>query len=130
MRRGLAVLAVIAAGFGLAGAPAAHADQTPTLGVTHPAGLQFATGLGTVRPNEFSLGSMATSTIRQITWDSWGGSQANGHGVVFDSIDNPNMPIRVVALDLGTCGGHLVYQQIDEIPPGRTYDTGTVFNLC
>jgi hypothetical protein len=121
--------AIAAAAAGLVFAAPAHAE-VPTLGVAHPAGLPDAVGLGTVRPTGFSLGSMATSTIRQITWDSWGGSQAEGHGVVFDSIDNPNMPINLVALDLGTCNGQLVYRQIDEIPPGQTYDTGTVFDLC
>lgn len=125
MRRGLAALAVTAAGFGLA--PVAHADQTPTLGVTHPTGLQFATGLGTVRPTTFSLGSTATSTIRQISWDSWGGPQANGHGVHYDSTTNPDQPIKLVARDLGTCGGQLVYRQIEETNPGSS---GTTFDLC
>jgi hypothetical protein len=126
MRRGLAVLAV-AAGFGLAGAPVAHADQTPTLGVAHPSGLPDATGLGTVRPATFSLASMATGTIRQISWDSWGGPQATGHGVHYDSTTNPDQPIRLVAQDLGTCGGQLVYRQIEEMNPGSS---GTTFDLC
>src|SRR6185295_16288441 len=99
--------AIAAAAAGLVFAAPAHAE-VPTLGVAHPAGLPDAVGLGTVRPTGFSLGSMARSTIRDIVWDSWGGPQTIGHGVVFDSISDPNMPITVVAQSLGDCGGHLV----------------------
>lgn len=128
MRHAVAALAAIAAGLGLA--PAAHADQTPTLGVTHPTGggaLQFATGLGTVRPTVFSLGSTASSTIRNISWDSWGGPQATGHGVRSTAAEPAPERIDLVAKDLGTCGGQLVYRQIEEASPGGS---GTTFNIC
>jgi hypothetical protein len=126
MRHAVAALAVTAAGLGLA--PAAHADQTPTLGVAHPPGSPYATGLGTARPTGFSLGAVAASTIRNITWDSWGGPQATGHGVRSLGAATPEPePINLIAKDLGTCGGQLVYRQIEETSPGSS---GTTFDIC
>ena len=127
--------AFLIAGVGLCGQ--ANAAPVPTLGITHPSGLPDATGLGTVRPTVISLASTGSSTVRQITWDSWGGPQAKGHGITSNGASEPNVPIDLVALDLGTCGGDPtsgntgpVYRQLDRIAPGRTYETGVVDDLC
>ncbi|MEE2851454.1 MAG: hypothetical protein VX424_02235 [Actinomycetota bacterium] len=126
MRHPIAAVAVATAGLGLA--PLAHADQTPTLGIAKPAGLPYAEGLGSPRPAGFDLGGTAMSTIQHITWDSWGGPQATGHG----SRQAAAMPaperIDLVAKDLGTCVGQLVYRQIEERAPGSS--SGTTFDIC
>jgi hypothetical protein len=117
---GIAVAAAIAL-------PAAHADPAPTLGVARPANLPDADGLGTARPTQFSLGSTAMSTIQHITWDSWGGPQATGHGTRQAAAMPAPERIDLVAKDLGTCGGQLVYRQIEEDASGGP---GTTFGIC
>ncbi len=94
-------------------APAALADAVPTLGVDHP--LEYATGFGTVKPAGFSLTSMASGTIQQITWDSWGDPQAVGHGLASTGASQPMAHIKVIADDLGTCRGQFVYRRLTEI---------------
>jgi len=126
---------LIAVGVGLCGQ--ANAAPEPTLGVAHPSKLPDATGLGTVRPTTISIASTGSSTVRQIVWESWGGPQAKGHGITSNGASEPNVPIDLVALDLGVCGGDPapqstgpVYRQLDRIAPGRTYETGVVDDLC
>jgi hypothetical protein len=111
-------------------APVAQADPVPTLGIAHPSSLPWADGLGTVRPGVFSLASTGSSTVRQVTWDSWGGPQATGHGLEANGADHPNEPVTVVAFDLGTCDGQMIYRQLNRIGPGRSFDTGVINNLC
>jgi hypothetical protein len=120
---GLTLAATAAYGPIIAVTPSAQADSAPTLGIAHPSSLPDATGFGTVRPRGFSTGSMATSTYRQISWDSWGGPRATGHGVVFEGVDNPNAPLTVVAFDLGPCDGQLVYRKLSRA-------TNDVVDLC
>jgi len=110
--------------------PVAQADPVPTLGIAHPSSLPWADGLGTVRPGVFSLASTGSSTVRQVTWDSWGGPQATGHGLAANGADDPNVPVTVVAFDLGTCDGQSVYRQLNRIGPGRSFGTGVIDNLC
>lgn len=125
MRHTFAALAALATvSIGLA-APASA--EVPTLGVAHPKGLPDATGLGTVRPTVFSLASTASSTTRDVVWDSWGGAQATGHGVTANGASDPNHPLNLVAQDLGACNGHLVYRQLQRIAPG---ERGVVDDLC
>lgn len=107
---GLAVGAMIGGGIALAPQATAEGDGIPTLGIAHP--YQWAEGFGTVRPTSFSFGSTASSTIRQVTWDSWGDAQATGHGLVFDGVDRPDVAVTVVAFDLGDCNGQRVYRQV------------------
>lgn len=126
MRHAIAALAVAVAGLGLA--PLAHADQTPTLGVAKPAGYPDAEGLGTPRPTVFSIGATAMSTIQHITWDSWGGPQATGHGVHQAAAMPAPERVNLVAKDLGTCGGQLAYRKIEESNPGDS--SGTTFDIC
>lgn len=105
----------------------AQANPVATLGIAHPSSLPSADGLGTVRPGVFSLASTGSSTVRQVTWDSWGGPQATGHVLEANGADHPNEPVTVVAFDLGACDGQLVYRQLKRIPPGGT---GVIDNLC
>jgi hypothetical protein len=101
----------VAALFGLAAfiaKPVASADPVPTLGVDHP--FQWAEGFGTVQPQAFSIASTGSSTVTHVTWDSWGGPQAVGHGLDADGAYNPPLHMKVVADDLGTCRGQLVYR--------------------
>ncbi len=126
MRHALAALAVAVIGLSLA--PPARADQTPTLGVAKPAAYPDAEGLGTPSPTMFSIGATAMSTIQHITWDSWGGPQATGHGVRQAAAMPAPERINLVAKDLGNCGGQLAYRKIEESSPGDS--SGTTFDIC
>jgi hypothetical protein len=106
----------------------AIADSTPTLGVAHPN--EWAEGFGTVRPNTFSIASTASSTVRQIAWDSWGGPQAIGHGVTYGGVDDPDVAVQVVAFDLGDCNGQFVYRQVARVAPGQSFNAGDGHNVC
>jgi hypothetical protein len=108
----------------VAAAPQAQADPVPKLGVAHP--YEYAEGFGTVRPVSFSLVSTASSTVQKITWDSWGGPQAIGHGLNPDGAGNPMVPVTVTAFDLGPCNGQLVYRQVMRTPPGGS----DAHNIC
>lgn len=129
-RRWKAIIPALMLGVGAAMvgiAPVAQADPVPTLGIAHPSSLPWADGLGTVRPSGFSLASTGSSTVRQVTWDSWGGPQATGHGLTANGADDPNEPLTVVAFDLGPCDGQLVYRQLKRAAPGST---GVINDLC
>lgn len=115
----------LAMGVGLA--TQAQAADGPTLGVAHPAGAPDASGLGTVRPTLFSIASTGSSTTRDVVWDSWGGPQATGHGVTADGASHPNVPLNLVAFDLGTCDGHPAYRKLHRFAPG---EQGVVDDIC
>lgn len=126
MKRAIALLAIAIAGSGLN--PLAHADPSPTLGVLKPTGLPYAEGLGIARPTMFDLGGTAMSTIQHITWDSWGGPQATGHGDRQAAAMPAPERMNLVAKDLGSCGGQLAYRKIEELSPGDS--SGTTFDIC
>lgn len=119
-----AALVCLIMGAGSGFPPDAYADQVPTLGVAHP--YEYAEGFGTVRPSSFSLVSTASSTVQQITWDSWGGPQAIGHGLNPNGAGHPMVPVEVRAFDLGICDGQYVYRQVMRTPPGES----DAHNVC
>jgi hypothetical protein len=124
---GTCVLAPLLA-LGLSCAGPAGADPSPTLGTPHP--LQWAEGFGTVQPTYFSLASTASSTVTQITWDSWGGPQAIGHGLNADGVDSPPLHVEVVAFDLGPCAGPPVYRKVARVTPGGQFDPNEATDIC
>jgi hypothetical protein len=115
---------VLVAGLGLAGyAPtntAASMRPIPILGVpSHTSPHLYAVGWGTVRPSEIWNGGNLSSLVKDITWSTWSGSKAIGHGVgVY--IPHANVSNKgyaevavVVAFDLGNCQGHMAYRALD-----------------
>lgn len=92
-------------------------QRTPVLGAA-PSQSTALTGLGEVRPSSVSFGGDGTSYIDDVTWDSWGGSQADGRGTA--NWAPPNGPLadavpvkaRVRAFDLGTCNGRAAYRKL------------------
>ena len=124
---GVGSMVAVLTGAVIAAAPAA-AEDVPTLGIANP--YQYATGFGTVKPASFSFGSMASSTFRQVKWDSWGDASAIGHGVVYDGVDNPDLPVTITAFDLGDCNGQRVYRQVSYKPTVGQTEHPYTQNVC
>jgi hypothetical protein len=95
-------------------------------------------GYGSVRPNVISNGGDATGLVMNVSWQSWGGSQAVGTGTGY--YVPPNVPLAlakaeqatVVAFDPGTCDGQYMYQAIEWYFPasGGSFDASTYLNDC
>jgi hypothetical protein len=74
--------------------------------------------------------------VDSIQWQSWGGPQAIGEGTAEYAPANETAwhtaPARVVAFDLGTCRGKLVYQAVEWYFPqyGQTFNSSTYINTC
>lgn len=92
-----------------------------TLGRVWAAGGQV--GYGDVRPTEIFNGGDPTGHVWDVTWRSWGQSRAIGNGMGFTFAryvaDGHREPATVVAFDLGTCGGKVMYRKIDWFFPQR-----------
>ncbi len=122
-------------GLAIVGAPFASADPQPTLGRVW-AGNQE--GYGTVRPAKVFNGGDPTGRIWNITWSSWGGEQATGTGLA--NWEPPGaavaysvtQPATIVAYDLGTCNGQLMYQAAKWYFPGKgeAFDPAGHYNIC
>ena len=144
-----AVAALAAAGLAagcqaapVAGAPASATPAqagaaTPRLGQL--TGL-FArgSGFGRVRPAEIFLGGDPTGLVTKITWQSWGAATARGTGtgtyVAADQAVAAGTQQRatVVAFDLGTCHGKLMYQAVEWYFPqrGEVFSASHYENVC
>ena len=95
-------------------------------------------GYGQVRPTEISNGGDPTGIVTDIRWQSWGGPKATGTGT--GSYDPPNQPVSnsiqatatVVAFDLGTCHGKLMYRAVEWYfaGEGQAFDPGTYLDDC
>jgi|SRR5450759_4712525 len=99
-----------------ADAKAARTAASVTLGVVWA---NNSRGYGTARPGEISAGGDSSGNVSDITWSSWGGAQATGHGtgIYWPSEISPSNPRRpepvtIVAYDLGTCAGHAAYKAV------------------
>lgn len=122
-------------GLAVATAPYASADPQPTLGRVW-AGSQR--GYGTVRPAEVFNGGDPTGRIWDITWSSWGGDQARGTGTAYyeppgaSVAESVKAPATIVAYNLGTCDGQLMYQAAKWYFPakGQTFDPAGHYNIC
>ncbi len=97
----------------------------------------FQTGFGTAQPSRLSLGD-GPFGVSDLRWQSWGGSQATGTGTAGIFMGNPSgtytspSPATVVAFDLGTCGGKLVYQALEWYfrQHGQTFNPDVYFDTC
>lgn len=118
--------------------PGARAASLPTLGLA--SAVPDGAGFGRVRPHEVSYGGDPTSLVWHVRWRTWGGAQAVGRGtaewvwpgwcVACGSVD---LPARVVAFDLTTCGGQRAYSYVEWYFPSRgmVFDRRlTLINLC
>jgi hypothetical protein len=95
-----------------------HQAAVPVLGQV--AGLfAHGQGWGQVRPATVFNGGDPTGMVSHIAWSSWGGSTAVGTGV--SDYVGPNQTVAggteeavtIVAFDLGTCDGKLMYQAVE-----------------
>jgi hypothetical protein len=115
-------------------APAA----TPTLG--QPAG-DFAhgsSGFGQVKPAKIFNGGDPTGLVTNVVWSSWGGAQATATGT--SDYVGPNQSVAqgteegatVVAFNLGTCDGKLMYQAVEWYFPqhNQTFNPNQYENIC
>ncbi len=135
VRRTFAVLAAVLAMAGSAAVPSAAADPQPTLGRALTPNQQ---GYGTVRPAKVFNGGDPTGMIFDITWSSWGGPQATGTGTAY--WDPPGAavaesvaePATIVAYNLGSCNGQLMYQAVDWYFPGQgeSFNPDDTYNIC
>jgi hypothetical protein len=94
-------------------------------------------GFGTIRPRTVSGGGDPSSAIDSITWSSWGGPTARGHGVgCFVPAGKPisacvRRPVEVIAASLGRCDGHRAYQDLGWWFPteGQRFDAAADFYI-
>ncbi len=109
----------------------------PALG--RPAGA-FARGrgFGQVRPATVFNGGDPTGLVTHITWQSWGGLTAVGTGT--SDYVGPNQTVaegtqetaRIVAFDLGPCGGKLMYRAVEWFFPqhGQAFSPSQYEDIC
>ena len=118
------------------GAPSASADPQPTLGGAWNPSVR---GYGTVQPARVFNGGDPTGDIWDITWSSWGGEQAIGRGLsyaipqgAFSVSQSIKEPATIVAYNLGTCNGQLMYQAAKWYFPGNgeTFNPAGHYNIC
>jgi hypothetical protein len=79
-----------------------------------------------------------TGLVRGITWSSWGGDTATGTGT--SDYVGPNQfvatgtqePVTIVAFNLGSCDGKLMYQAVEWYFPqhGQTFNPSQYENIC
>jgi hypothetical protein len=99
----------------------------------------YQKGFGTVAPHDVFNGGDPTGYFT-ITWDSWGGPTADGHGTALwapDVVaDGTTEPASFRAYDLGTCKGKKVYLHLAVWFPqhGQRFDPPnngeTSYRLC
>ncbi len=95
-------------------------------------------GFGQVEPTTVFNGGDPTGLVRDVVWKSWGGATAVAGGV--SDYVGPGQtvaagaeePATVVAFDLGTCQGRLMYQAVEWYFPqhGQTFDAQQYEDIC
>ncbi len=129
--RAAAVMAALA----VAAAPVSSADPQPTLGRVWASNQE---GYGAVRPAKVFNGGDPTGMIWNISWSSWGDEQARGTGTAnweapgASVADSTPQPATIVAYNLGTCNGQLMYQAAKWFFPtkGETFNPAGHYNIC
>jgi hypothetical protein len=133
--RPTAAASVSPAGPGSA-SPAAAAG-VPTLGQL-AGDFAHGEGFGQVKPSKFFNGGDPTGLVTGVVWSSWGGAQATATGT--SDYVGPNQAVldgteetaTVVAFDLGTCDGKLMYQAVEWYFPqhGQSFNPNTYQDIC
>jgi hypothetical protein len=109
----------------------------PTLGRLAGAFFQ-GEGFGQVEPSTVFNGGDPTGLVRDVVWRSWGGPTAVGSGTsdyvgpAQTVAGGTEEPATVVAFDLGTCQGRLMYQAVEWYFPqhGQTFDPHRYEDIC
>jgi hypothetical protein len=122
---------------GPASASPAAAAGVPTLGQL-AGDFAHGEGFGQVKPSKIFNGGDPTGLVTGVVWSSWGGAQATGTGTA--EYLQPNQTIAqgteesatVVAFDLGTCDGKLMYQAVEWYFPqhGQSFNPDTYEDVC
>jgi hypothetical protein len=115
--------------------PPTTVAAVPTLGKVWAT---YQQGYGLVRPSTIFNGGDPTGAVRNVQWQSWGGSQATGHGLGWyvppdrDVAGGQSEAATVVAFDLGSCRGTLAYRAIEWYFPqhGETFDPSQQTDIC
>jgi hypothetical protein len=118
-------------------ASTASAAAVPTLG-RPPTGTPGNKGFGKVKPSVIYLGGDPTGLVQHIVWKSWGGSRAVGTGTGWyvpptsDVAGGQHEQATVVAFNLGTCDGELMYRAVDWYFPqyGQTFHSNEGERIC
>jgi hypothetical protein len=95
-------------------------------------------GYGDMEPSTVNNGGDPTGTVTDLTWQSWGGSQATGQGISTyvspegDVANGTQEKATVVTFDLGTCQGKTAYTAIEWYFPqhGGSFDPNHYRNIC
>ena len=95
-------------------------------------------GFGQVKPAKIFNGGDPTGLVTHVTWSSWGGPRAQATGT--SEYVGPNQSVAtgrpatatVVAFDLGTCDGKLMYQAVEWYFPqhGQSLSPHHYENIC
>ena len=148
-RTALCTAAIASVGLGVAGCstashpaagPATTATTTatvPTLG--QPAGIfAHGEGFGQVKPSKIFNGGDPTGLVTHVAWKSWGGARAVATGI--SDYVGPNQSVAggteeaatVVAFNLGTCDGKLMYQAVEWYFPQhkQAFDPSRYEDIC
>ena len=96
------------------------------------------TGFGQVKPAKIFNGGDPTGLVTHVVWTSWGGGRAVATGI--SDYVGPGQSVAagteeratVVAFDLGTCDGKLMYRAVEWYFPqhGQAFDAGQYENIC
>jgi len=113
------------------------AGAVPTLGRLTGVFAQ-GTGFGQVKPAKIFNGGDPTGLVTHVVWTSWGGGRAVATGI--SDYVGPGQSVAagteeratVVAFDLGSCDGKLMYQAVEWYFPqhGQAFDAGQYENIC
>jgi hypothetical protein len=118
-------------------APSPTPVMAPTLGQL--AGVfAHGTGFGQVKPAKIFNGGDPTGLVTHVVWSSWGGAQATATGT--SDYVGPNQSVAqgteesatVVAFNLGTCDGRLMYHAVEWYFPqhGQAFNPNQYENIC
>lgn len=126
----------------LASPTAAQSTVSPGTAAVQPAlGRSWSSGqkgYGEVRPSEIFNGGDPTGLVDNITWESWGGARAIGHGTSTyvapyqSTAQGTQETATVVAFDLGSCSGTLMYRAVEWYFPqhGGEFDLANYTDIC
>jgi hypothetical protein len=117
--------------------PTSSPAAVPTLGQL--AGVfAHGTGFGQVKPAKIFNGGDPTGLVTGVVWSSWGGATATATGT--SDYVGPNQSVAqgteesatVVAFNLGTCDGKLMYQAVEWYFPqhGQAFNANQYENIC
>lgn len=119
--------------------PASASPQAPVPTLGQSVGVfAHGQGFGQVKPTKIFNGGDPTGLVTQVVWSSWGGAQAIATGI--SDYVGPGQtvaggkeePATVVAFNLGTCDGKLMYQAVEWYFPQhrQAFDPGHYEDIC